>query len=129
MKNRIRIGAQPLLLGLCGLAAGIVNGLLGAGSGILLAYALRALSPTLRRSSRDLLANATAIILPLSLVSFLSYLRSGALPPDARLGIYLLPGLLGGFVGGILLDKLPAHVIRRLFAGLVLVSGLIMLLR
>ena len=129
MKKLARTAARPLLLGLCGLLAGTVNGLLGAGSGILITYALRAVSPALREDSRDLLANATAIILPLSLVSFLSYLRSGALPPDARLGIYLLPGLLGGFVGGILLDKLPAHVIRRLFAGLVLVSGLIMLLR
>ena len=129
MKKHIRIGIHQLLLGLCGLTAGLINGLLGAGSGIFLAYALRALSPALRQDSRDLLANVTAIILPLSLVSALSYLRTGALPSDAGLGIYLLPGLLGGFLGGILLDRLPQAVVRRLFGSLVLISGLIMLLR
>ena len=120
---------RPLLLCLFGLLAGAVNGLLGAGSGILLAYALRIASPALRRDSRDLLANSTAIILPLSLVSFLSYLRADALPPAADLGAYILPGVLGGLLGALLLGRLPELAIRRIFAGVVTVSGLIMLLR
>ena len=129
MKNRIRIGIQPLLLGLCGLTAGLINGLLGAGSGILIAYALSALSPELRKDKRDLLANTTAIILPLSLVSAISYFRSGVLTADTPISRYLLPGIIGGLLGAWLLDKLPQRAIRNLFGGVVLLSGLIMLLR
>lgn len=129
MKKRIRVGARPLLLALCGLAAGLINGLLGAGSGILIAYALSALSPDLRQDNRDLLANTTAIILPLSLVSAVSYFRSGLLTADTPLTRYLLPGILGGLVGAWLLDKLPQSTIRRLFGSIVLLSGMIMLFR
>ena len=129
MKKLARTAARPLLLGLCGLLAGTVNGLLGAGSGILITYALRAVSPALREDSRDLLANATAIILPISLFSAVSYLRAGALPPSDVYTVYLVPGILGGLIGAILLGKLPERAIRRLFATVVLVSGLIMLLR
>ena len=129
MKNTARLNAPPFLLALFGLIAGIVNGLLGAGSGILITYALRAVSPALRRDSRDLLANATAIILPISLISAVSYLRAGILPSSADCVVYLLPGIVGGIVGGLLLGKLPEQAIRRLFATVVLISGMIMLFR
>ena len=129
MKKMSRIPSHSLLLCLFGLLGGIINGLLGAGSGILLAYALRLASPALRKDSRDLLANATAIILPLSLISFLSYLRADALPPVNDLGVYLIPGIIGGLLGALLLGRLPELAIRRLFGSVVLVSGLIMLLR
>ena len=129
MKNAARSTAPLSLLALFGLIAGMVNGLLGAGSGILITYALRAASPALRRDSRDLLANATAIILPISLISAISYLRAGILPSLIDCAKYLLPGILGGIIGGVWLGKLPEQVIRRLFATVVLISGLIMLFR
>ncbi len=129
MSKIFHITYRPFLLALLGLLAGVVNGLLGAGSGILLTYALRIASPALREDSRDLLANSTAIILPLSLISLLSYLRADAIPPSADLGVYLIPGVLGGLLGALLLGKLPELAIRRLFAGVVTVSGLIMLIR
>jgi uncharacterized membrane protein YfcA len=129
MKSIRSIGFKPLLTVLCGLGAGIINGLLGAGSGILLAYTLRALSPALRDDSRDLMANATAIILPISLVSVFFYLRAGTLPPPAQLSPFLLPGIVGGLFGALLLDKLSGTAVKRLFGSVVLVSGLIMLLQ
>ena len=38
-------------------------------------------------------------------------------------------GIVGGIVGGLLLGKLPEQAIRRLFATVVLISGMIMLFR
>lgn len=129
MTVRYRSSGRLLLLGICGVAAGVINGLLGAGSGVLIAYALGAISPQMRADSRTLFANATAIILPISLVSTVSYAIRGTLPLTAELGRYLLPGLLGGFAGAWLLGRLPEAVIRRIFGGVVLISGLIMLFR
>ena len=129
MKQRLSSAGQLLLLGVCGVGAGVINGLLGAGSGVLIAYALGAVSPALRSDSRTLFANATAIILPISLVSAVSYYLTGALSPATELAGYLLPGLLGGLIGAWLLGRLPEKVIRRIFGSVVLVSGLIMLFR
>jgi uncharacterized membrane protein YfcA len=42
---------------------------------------------------------------------------------------FLLPAIIGGIVGGILLDKLKENVIMKLFAFLVIYSGLAMIVR
>ena len=116
------------LLGVCGLAAGIVNGLLGAGSGVIIVFALQAVLGASLRDSRDIFANATAIILPISLFSAVTYFLSGELPAT-QLSRYLLPGVIGGLIGAFLLGKLPERVVKCIFALVVLVSGLIMLMR
>lgn len=116
------------LLGLCGLAAGVVNGLLGAGSGVLIVFALQAALRGSEADSRDVFANATAVILPISLVSAVLYFRAGQLP-EVEWGRYLLPGVLGGLAGAWLLGKLPARAVKCTFSLVVLLSGMIMLVR
>ena len=125
----MKISAKVALLSACGLAAGIVNGLLGAGSGVLIVFALHLALGGAITDTRDIFANATAIILPISLFSAISYMLSGSLPPATQLGRYLIPGILGGICGAWLLGKLPETVIRRIFGSVVLISGLIMLMR
>ena len=117
------------LLSSCGFAAGIVNGVLGAGSGVLIVYALHAALGKTLADSRDVFANATAVILPVSLFSVISYFLHGSLPPAAQLGRYLLPGVLGGLCGALLLVRLPEIAVKRIFGGVILLSGLIMLVR
>lgn len=117
-----------LLLSVCGLTAGIVNGLLGAGSGVIVVFGLQAALGTSLPDSRDLFANATAVVLALSLVSAASYFLDGALPAEG-LGQYLFPGALGGLFGAYLLGKLPEILVKRLFGLVVLISGLIMMIR
>ena len=121
-------GKIALLSG-CGFAAGIVNGVLGAGSGVLIVYALQAVLGKTLTDSRDVFANATAVILPVSLFSTVSYFLHGAMPPAAPLGRYLLPGVLGGLCGAWLLGRLPEVTVKRIFGGVILLSGLIMLVR
>lgn len=114
-----------LLLG--GLAAGVINGMLGAGGGVILVFLLRAaLGPG--TESRDIYASALITTLPITLVSALRYGGAGALPLGAFLPL-TLPSIAGGVVGALLLDRIHPKITRRIFAALVIFSGAVMLLR
>ena len=125
---------RGVLLATAGLFAGLLNGLLGAAGGILLAAVLprllaipsgSSLPPATER--RDVLATVTAVMLPVSGVSWLFYLRSGIRPPGEVLPLLILPAVLGGLVGALLLGRIPDRVLRKLFAALVMLSGIRML--
>ena len=125
-----------ILLVLAGVGAGLLNGLLGAAGGILLVAVLprfisHAPTTTLRgippMERRDLLATVTAVMIPISGVSWLSYQRSGIRPPADMLWLLSFPAVLGGLVGAALLGRIPDRVLRKLFAALVVISGARML--
>ena len=103
---------------LCGLAAGAVNGLFGAGGGIVLL-------PLLARCDlreKECFATALGILLPLSVLSAVLWLVREPVALTAALP-YLLGGVLGGFFAGKWMKKLPAVWLRRVFALLLLLSG------
>lgn len=103
---------------LCGAAAGLVNGLFGGGGGMLLLPLLRGRCSL---EERRAFATCVAVIAPVSAVSAALYLWRGAV--DMGLAWpYLAGGLLGGLAAGRTLDKVPAKVLRRIFA-LVLIYG------
>lgn len=113
-------------LTLSALAAGLINGLLGAGGGIVAVWALsRALSPHLT-DKRDAFANALAIMLPISAISAAIYGMRGAI--DSReLDILILPAIAGGLIGALVLDKINVTWLRLIFAVIIVYSGLTML--
>ena len=94
--------------------AGIVNGLLGTGGGILLLLVLRRIT-----EPQNAFASALACILPLSLLSAWLYWQNGTVTVSALLSPDTLPFL----IGAILLDRLKLSVIQTLFAALLLFSG------
>jgi uncharacterized membrane protein YfcA len=110
-----------LLIGWCG---GFLNGLLGAGGGILLVYGLRLL---LRREEegREIFVTALAVMMPLSALSVWRYAQSGALSLQL-LGVILLPAVAGGLFGAWLLPKISTRALSRLFSAVVLLSGILM---
>ena len=112
---------RVMLIGILGMLAGVVNGFLGTGGGIILMLALSMIPKSDGDTSRDRFATVIAVILPLSLISAISYGESASLPLAAP---YLLPGILGGIVGAILLDKLSVPLIKRLFAIMVIWAGI-----
>jgi uncharacterized membrane protein YfcA len=117
--------ALPLLL-VGGLATGLVNGLLGAGGGIVAVFVLvKVLGPALT-DRRDVFANALAIILPLSVISVISYTIGGSMP-SGELNLLVLPAVIGGLLGGILLDRIDPLWIQLIFSAIVLYSGIAML--
>ncbi len=112
------------------LAAGAVNGLLGAGGGVIMLYLVRAV---LRMNGdgeavqKDTFASVVAIMLPVSIVSAISYAAKGNISME-EMQILTLPALVGGVIGAYLTDKLPSRVIRGIFAVLVIISGIRMVL-
>ncbi len=117
-----------VLLMLFGFASGVVNGLLGAGGGILVVYALNYALKGSDIDSRDIYANALCVMLPISAVSCVRYAFSGNLHTDG-FSFYAIPAIAGGIVGGFLLSKLNASVTKKLFAALVIWSGIILIIK
>ena len=114
-----------------GLLAGFCNGLLGAGGGIILVFTLGALVGEDSEARRSIYANALAVMLPLSIFTLMRYAGSGSLTErSAGLEpIYILGAAAGGVAGGILLGRLRGRNLKRLFALLTLISGILMIVR
>jgi uncharacterized membrane protein YfcA len=99
-----------------GLAAGVVSGLLGVGGGLLFVPTLLALGLDQRHAE----ATSLLAILPTVAAGTLTQSRYGNVRwrAAAVLGVASIAGVAGG---GFLAESLPAHALRRLFAGLLLV--------
>lgn len=123
----MRSKARNTLISLSAFGAGICNGLLGAGGGILLVLALSRLSNDKFSDSRDVYVNAQAAMLPVTAVSCLIYGFRGMMNTDS-FTVYAIPALLGGITGGVLLSRINSSWIKRLFAILVVWSGVRMML-
>ena len=103
-----------------GTLAGILNGLFGAGGGLVLVPLLIGWA---KLEEKQAFATSVAIILPLSVASYLLFCTNGGdVWPQAR------PYLLGGIVGGILSTTLFRHIstvwLHRLFGILILYGGI-----
>lgn len=123
---------SKFLLVLGGLGAGFLNGLLGAGGGILLVWVLgRILADSTRKSSelhREVFANALATMLPISAVSAVTYALRGNLSISGA-SSYVFPAVFGGLFGAWLLDHLHAGTLRLIFSILMILSGILIILR
>ncbi len=120
--------AKGVKLSLAGLLAGVINGLLGAGGGIIIIYALNNIVGEKELDKNGAFATALCIMLPISLLSVLIYSSRGHVSMEG-FGVFLIPAIIGGALGGVLLGKLKASFVKKLFAGLVIVSGVLLLVR
>jgi uncharacterized membrane protein YfcA len=127
---KISNGGVPAVtcLVLGGIAAGFVNGLLGAGGGIITVFVLSKTYKEQMSEKNDVFAHALCVMLPLSLLSCFIYLARGRFTTSG-FGLFVLPAVLGGLIGGLLLGKLKARFVRRLFSLLVILSGIILIVR
>lgn len=101
---------------LSGAAAGLLNGFFGVGGGMLLVPLFRR---WLKLEDKRALATTIAVLTPLCLLSAGVYLWRDRME-WAVLWPYLTGGLIGGFLGGVFFRKIPALLLRRLFALLLL---------
>ena len=102
-----------------GFGAGVINGLLGAGGGMVVVPLLSALGVRGKKSH----ATALMVIVPLSLVSAVLYLVQGRVTVMDALP--WLPGsLLGAYLGSRLMPKISTGWLKLVFGGLMLWGGI-----
>lgn len=122
-QKRQASGKKKAAMILAGLFIGAVNGLFGAGGGMLAVPCLTYIGGLDEKSAH---ATAIALILPLCLVSSIAY----GVGASFEKGV-ILPTVLGVTVGGILgaclLKKLSSDVVSFLFYALMLFAGLKMM--
>ena len=107
-----------------GISIGLVNGLLGAGGGMLAV-------PLLKNTGfeqKEAQENAIAVILPISVLSASLYLLrdyvniADALP-------YIPTGLIGAVIGTVIIKKISPNLLKKLFGGFMIYAGIRLLFK
>lgn len=103
---------------LAGAATGAINGLFGAGGGMVL---VPMLSGDPAFSEEEIFSSSIGIILPICIVSLITG-TGGSLPWQAAWP-FLLGGIPGGILAGILSRKIPTLWLHRALGLLILYGG------
>lgn len=110
--------SQKLRSILAGSAAGIINGLFGAGGGMIL---VPMLSGSGAFTQEEIFSSSIVIILPICIVSLAVNAGNGLPWPDAW--PFLLGGIPGGLLAGILGKRIPTVWLHRFLGALILYGG------
>ena len=119
---------NKFIIPLIGFLAGVSNGLMGAGGGIILVLGINYALGECVSDKKDIFANALCVMLPVSAVSCICYAIRGSLKING-LALYAVPAVLGGIAGGLILGKIKTERLKKLFAALVIYSGIILVIR
>jgi uncharacterized membrane protein YfcA len=114
---------RKILLVVCGVLIGAVNGLLGAGGGMLAVPVLTYAAGLDERRSH---ATAIAVILPLCLISAVVYALKGT-HDDAIMAPTVGGVILGSLAGALLLKKAGNTFLNLFFYGIMILAGLRMI--
>ena len=106
-------------MGVAGILAGFVNGLLGSGGGVLIVLYLTMIAKVGRKNSQ---ATAIAIILPLAVLSSVFYARGGYIV-WSHLWKVSAGGVVGAILGAVLLNKLKPIFLKKLFGVFLVIAG------
>lgn len=109
---------EKLKFVLTGAIAGVLNGLFGAGGGMVVVPILGHCGLPAERAH----ATSIAVILPLSILSSILYLSIGHIRLASALP-YLPLGLVGAVIGSKLLTKIKKIWLHRIFGVIVLYSA------
>ena len=104
--------------------AGVVNGLLGAGGGMLIVPILKKYGLDQRTTH----ATSVCIILPICMVSAIMYLINGKVTFYDALP-YLPFSVLGSIVGSLVLSRINQELLRKFFGGFMLWAAIQLLFR
>ncbi len=115
---------ETVFSALSGISIGLVNGLFGAGGGMLAV-------PILRKSGMEQKtahANAVAVILPVSIVSASLYLWKDYVNLSDAL-IYIPTGIIGALIGTYVLKKISPFLLKKIFGAFMIYAGIRLLLK
>lgn len=105
---------------LAGLGAGAVNGLFGAGGGMVLVPLLSLLTPL---EENEIFGASIAIILPICIVSITATAITGSIAWRESL-LYLIGSAAGGLAAGLWGHKIPAKWLHRGLGILIIWGGI-----
>ncbi len=114
-----------LLCVVCGFLAGFLNGLVGTGAGIVFLLLSRILEGEL---SKDTFAFSMACVIPISTFSLFTY-RMPETFSLQTLFVTLGISVGGGICGALLQQKMKIDTLKKIFALLVIYSGINMILK
>ena len=111
---------QRLGSGLSGAAAGAINGLFGAGGGMVLVPLLTKLT---HLEDRAVFPASVVIILPMCIISLCMTYQAGSIPWDQTIP-YLIGSSIGGVVAGIFAKRIPTLWLHRVLGILIIWGGI-----
>lgn len=106
------------------MAIGSVNGLFGAGGGMIAVPMLKSKGLSQKQAHK----NAVAVILPLTVLSAIMYIIKGYVKPSSAL-IYIPTGVIGSLIGIKILEKISPKLLKGIFGGFMVYAGVRLLLR
>ena len=106
---------------LLGIGAGVLSGALGLGSGIVLVPALVLVCSFGQKSAQG---TALAVMVPMTLLGALRYWKNPEIEMNAVIIALIVFGALAGvLVGTELAGRLPGHVLRKVFAAVLVIAA------
>jgi len=109
---------------LYGIIIGIINGLFGAGGGMIAVPVLKKTGMEQKQAH----ANAVAVILPITAISVFLYIQAGNVKLSDAFA-YIPGGLVGALVGSLILGKISPTLLKRIFGGFMVWAGIRLLLK
>lgn len=109
-----------ILAAVCGISAGAVSGMFGAGGGMVLVPLLLWLTPL---EDNQVFPASICIILPICIVVLLSATQSTAIPWE-KTTPYLIGSAAGGVLAGLLSKHIQTSYLHRLLGLLILWGGI-----
>lgn len=107
-----------------GTAVGIVNGMFGAGGGMIAVPLLKKLG----LDQKNAHANAVAVILPITVFSAVLYLIKDYV--DISQSFDFIPtGVIGSLLGTVIIRKISPVWLKRIFGGFMVYAGIRLLLK
>ena len=104
-----------------GVLAGVLNGFLGSGGGIIIIFALTAMFP--EQDERDRFATAVLSVLPMTAVSAILYVFRDGVEVSGSVHYYAA-ALFGGIFGAWVMTKISPKLLRLIFAALMIFAGI-----
>jgi len=122
---------SPILTILCGLMMGISGGLLGMGGGGVCVPAQQLfLKMPLKRAISNSAATIASVVLIGAFYKNMTLYKQGISVMDSiKIAVVVIPAaIIGGYIGGKLMHKLPRDLVRAIFIILALIAGIKMIM-
>ena len=107
---------------LCGFLSGLINGIFGAGAGIICVPLLNRAGLSVKKAH----STAIAIVFPLCAISSLFYVKNSS-NLSAEALPFIIGGCFGAVIGAFLLKKMSDTFLRRAFGAFMVYSAVRML--